>query len=119
MVASTRTTPETAWLPTSEPVGTPRTTCASLPALNTYGAPFGDGGDWSLLLYTDGLIEGWSGLADGDRLGVEGLSALLAARERDHPAALPLWLISQAEQRNGGPLADDVALLLMLPSRQL
>jgi len=75
--------------------------------------------DWSLLLYTDGLIEGWSGLADDDRLGVEGLSALLAGRERDHPAALPLWLISQAEQRNGGPLADDVALLLMLPKRQL
>jgi serine phosphatase RsbU (regulator of sigma subunit) len=75
-------------------------------------------GDWSLLLYTDGLIEGGSGRADGERLGVEGLSELLAGRERDHPAALPLWLVSQAEQRNGGPMADDVAVLLMLPNTQ-
>jgi serine phosphatase RsbU (regulator of sigma subunit) len=70
-------------------------------------------GGWSLLLYTDGLIEGRSGAPGGERLGVDGLSELLAARERDQPAALPLWLLSQAEQRNGGPLADDVALLLM------
>jgi len=75
-------------------------------------------GDWSLLLYTDGLIEGWSGRPDGERLGVEGLSELLAVRERDHPAGLPLWLVSQAEQRNGGPMADDVAVLLMLPNTQ-
>ncbi len=73
-------------------------------------------GDWSLLLYTDGLIEGWSGLADGERLGVEGLTGILATRDRGQPAALPLWLVSQAEQRNGGPLADDVALLLMSPN---
>src|SRR5438067_519887 len=43
-MASTSTTPETAWLPASDPSGAPRTTFASLPALNTYGAPFGEGG---------------------------------------------------------------------------
>ncbi|GAA2519104.1 PP2C family protein-serine/threonine phosphatase [Pilimelia columellifera] len=72
------------------------------------------GEDWSLLLFTDGLIEGHGGQA-GERLGVEGLCALL-----DSPAAadvdrrsLPDWLISQAEDRNGGPLTDDVAVLLV------
>src|SRR3954452_25314792 len=43
-MASTTTTPETAWLPASEPFGTPSTTFALPPTLNTYGAPFGDGG---------------------------------------------------------------------------
>jgi hypothetical protein len=29
--------------------------------------------------------------------------------------ALPLWLVGQAEQHNGGPLSDDVAVLLISP----
>jgi len=70
--------------------------------------------DWSLLLYTDGLIEGHTG--DGaERLDVEGLCRVL-----DEPsaatvplAALPAWLVGRAEQANGGPLADDVAMLLI------
>ncbi|MEU4243549.1 SpoIIE family protein phosphatase [Actinoplanes sp. NPDC026619] len=70
--------------------------------------------DWSLLMYTDGLIEGHTGNGV-ERLDVDGLCALL-----DEPAgpgvplpALPAWLVGRAEQANGGPLADDVAMLLI------
>jgi len=72
------------------------------------------GPDWSLLMYTDGLIEGHTGVG-AERLDVPGLCALLA-----EPAAatvalpeLPAWLVGRAEQANGGPLADDVAMLLI------
>jgi serine phosphatase RsbU (regulator of sigma subunit) len=72
------------------------------------------GSDWSLLMYTDGLIEGHTGVGS-ERLDVDGLCALL-----DEPAAtkvplpaLPAWLVGRAEQANGGALADDVAMLLI------
>src|SRR3954469_45124 len=72
------------------------------------------GDDWSLLMYTDGLIEGHTGVGN-ERLDVNGLCGLL-----DEPAgrgvplpALPAWLVGRAEQANGGPLADDVAMLLI------
>ncbi|MFC3386801.1 PP2C family protein-serine/threonine phosphatase [Couchioplanes azureus] len=72
------------------------------------------GDDWSLLMYTDGLIEGHTGNGN-ERLDVEGLCGLLAQpAARDVPlAALPAWLVGRAEQGNGGPLADDVAMLLI------
>ena len=72
------------------------------------------GDDWSLLMYTDGLIEGRTGLGD-ERLDVAGLCRLLAGPvASDVPlAALPAWLVGQAELANGGPLADDVAMLLI------
>ncbi|MGW5558820.1 PP2C family protein-serine/threonine phosphatase [Micromonospora sp. NPDC003944] len=73
-----------------------------------------DTDDWSLLMYTDGLIEGRVG-AGNERLDVPGLSGLL-----DEPAnrsvtlpELPAWLVGRAERLNGGPLADDVAMLLV------
>jgi serine phosphatase RsbU (regulator of sigma subunit) len=72
------------------------------------------GDDWSLLMYTDGLIEGHTGVGN-ERLDVDGLSGLLAepaAAEVPLPA-LPAWLVGRAEQANGGPLADDVAMLLI------
>ncbi|MEU8084480.1 fused response regulator/phosphatase [Micromonospora sp. NPDC049101] len=73
-----------------------------------------DTDDWSLLMYTDGLIEGRVGVGN-ERLDVPGLSGLLdepANREVSLPA-LPAWLVGRAEQINGGPLADDVAMLLV------
>jgi serine phosphatase RsbU (regulator of sigma subunit) len=78
-------------------------------------------GDWSLLLYTDGLIEGWATPERTERLDVAGLCALLAGRdEAAIPAAeLPTWLVGRAEEHNGGPLADDVAVLLITPERSL
>ncbi|MEE6260257.1 fused response regulator/phosphatase [Plantactinospora sonchi] len=70
--------------------------------------------DWSLLMYTDGLIEGRVGDGD-DRLDVPGLTELMAQpRTREVPLPrLPGWLVERAEEGNGGPLADDVAMLLV------
>ena len=72
-------------------------------------------GDWALLVYTDGLIEGRDGGDTDNRLGVDGLCALLSEyRDRvTTPSELPPWLFAQAEARNGEPLADDVAMLLL------
>jgi serine phosphatase RsbU (regulator of sigma subunit) len=72
--------------------------------------------DWALLVYTDGLIEGRVG--DG-RLGVGGLARLVAAHRRTGAplADLPAWLVAEAEERNGDPLADDVAMLLLTGNR--
>jgi serine phosphatase RsbU (regulator of sigma subunit) len=71
-----------------------------------------DSDDWSLLMYTDGLIEGRVGAGD-ERLDVPGLVDLVESA-RDMPLAdLPGWLVSRAEGGNGGPLADDVAMLLV------
>jgi serine phosphatase RsbU (regulator of sigma subunit) len=75
------------------------------------------GEDWALLLYTDGLIEGRSG-SDDRRLDITGLHALIdQARAGGVPLdRLPSWLAERAELANGGPLADDVAMLLLRPA---
>ena len=75
------------------------------------------GPNWALLLYTDGLIEGRAGGCDA-RLEVSGLHALIAHADAAgvSRARLPGWLASQAEEANGGPLADDVAMLLLTPA---
>ena len=73
-------------------------------------------GAWALLLYTDGLIEGHREARD--RLGEEPLRALVAERlaGRD-PAGDPgealERLVEHVESLHGGPLQDDVALLLL------
>jgi serine phosphatase RsbU (regulator of sigma subunit) len=67
--------------------------------------------DWRLLLYTDGLIEGYTG-DDGERLGDDGLLTVLnddADAETDLDA-----LTAEVIRRNAGPLTDDLALLLMM-----
>ncbi|HEY2674493.1 MAG TPA: SpoIIE family protein phosphatase [Rugosimonospora sp.] len=73
------------------------------------------GQNWAVLLYTDGLIEGRIPDEPDGRLGIDGLTALVRAYRRrgGSLAGLPDWLVSQAEERNGGPLADDVAMLLL------
>jgi serine phosphatase RsbU (regulator of sigma subunit) len=72
------------------------------------------GDDWSLLMYTDGLIEGRTG-SGIERLDVDGLCKLLDEPDaREIPlTGLPAWLVGRADQGNGGPLTDDVAMLLI------
>ena len=71
--------------------------------------------DWSLLVYTDGLVEGYASPAGEDRLDVAGLCDLLTdPRARQMPVdQLTRWLFEQAGEANGGPLADDVAMLML------
>jgi serine phosphatase RsbU (regulator of sigma subunit) len=70
--------------------------------------------EWAVLLYTDGLIEGRQH-GGPDRLGVEGLTQRLRETGLDRSgweAGLEATL-AWAEKENGGPLADDVALMLL------
>ena len=73
---------------------------------------------WSILLFTDGVIEG--GVDGGlDRLGEDGLKRLIA----DYLGRRPGWrgdphqllreLMARAEALNGEALGDDVAMLLV------
>lgn len=71
----------------------------------------------SLLLYTDGLIEGRIGRG-AERLGVEGLMRLLgAAHARTHAAGFGEQLlgeiVSEAQRLNDGDLTDDLAAVLL------
>jgi serine phosphatase RsbU (regulator of sigma subunit) len=73
---------------------------------------------WTILLYTDGIIEGRIG-PGSERLGEAGLQRLIAEQIahqpnwRDEPRALLDALIADAERLNGGALSDDVAMLLV------
>ncbi|MFI8088279.1 PP2C family protein-serine/threonine phosphatase [Streptomyces sp. NPDC086080] len=72
------------------------------------------GAEWSLMLYTDGLIEGRVG-DTGERLGQEGmvdmirrqLAAGLSGEELLRTA------VNEVRDLNGGELTDDVAVLLL------
>jgi serine phosphatase RsbU (regulator of sigma subunit) len=69
---------------------------------------------WTLLLFTDGLIEGRVGQGS-ERLGVAGLTDAIAAlggADRDVHELLD-ELLEHVETLNGGPHADDVAALLL------
>jgi serine phosphatase RsbU (regulator of sigma subunit) len=72
---------------------------------------------WSLLLFTDGLIEGRVG-AGPDRLGAEGLldMCLELGVGPDAPSAVR-GLVDRAQTLNGGHLSDDVALVLVTHNR--
>lgn len=79
-------------------------------------------GDWSLLLYTDGLIEGRIGRG-AERLGPERLVELLQERGlrevvRGRDAGLLLDdLVSEVETLHGGELTDDLAMVLVTARR--
>jgi serine phosphatase RsbU (regulator of sigma subunit) len=78
---------------------------------------------WTLLLYTDGIVEGRIG-AGSERLGVDGLCRLLSAQLsarpawREHAHELLAGLLAETEAMNAGPLGDDVALLLVGSARE-
>ena len=69
---------------------------------------------WAVLLYTDGLIEGRRRHSD-ERLGIDGLMA----RVREDGFEANGWeagldaTLAWVEEQHGGPLADDVALMLL------
>jgi serine phosphatase RsbU (regulator of sigma subunit) len=67
---------------------------------------------WALLLHTDGLIEG-RGPVPGQPLWEEGLLDVLAEERGTDLEALPARLVERAMGFNGGPLVDDVAILLL------
>jgi len=72
------------------------------------------GREWSLMLYTDGLIEGRTG--EGlERLGQDGMVEMvrrqLAAGLRGE--ALLRAAVNEVRELNGGELTDDVAVLLL------
>lgn len=77
------------------------------------------GASWSLMLYTDGLIEGHVG-DSGDRLGQDGMVDLvrrLLARGL-HGEGLLRAAVNEARDLNGGELTDDVAVLLLDRDRE-
>ncbi|WP_394432878.1 PP2C family protein-serine/threonine phosphatase [Streptomyces sp. SGAir0957] len=72
------------------------------------------GSSWSLMLYTDGLIEGRIGEGN-QRLGQEGMLELIRRRQADGLGGEELLEAAMNEVRdlNGGDLTDDVAILLL------
>jgi serine phosphatase RsbU (regulator of sigma subunit) len=79
------------------------------------GIPIGLDGSWSILLYTDGLIEGRIGKGS-ERLGSEGLMDLITDA-LGGPAKSGEELLDQVIDRvrelNGGDLDDDLAVLAL------
>jgi serine phosphatase RsbU (regulator of sigma subunit) len=73
---------------------------------------------WTLMLYTDGMVEGRIGAGD-ERLGEERLVEMIArlvassASWPDDAQELLDRLIAEVEQLNGEPLTDDLAVLLL------
>lgn len=104
------TTPQALQAPVRPPLGLIET--STWPAARIELPP-----EWSLLLYTDGLIEGRVGLGH-ERLGTSALVRLLAEQTArpaggDDPAGLVDRLITEVEALNGGPMSDDIAVLLL------
>ena len=107
--------------PTSPPLGLGR-------VQHWPGTQVGLDGSWSVLLYTDGLIEGRIGKGS-ERLGSEGLMDLIRAALRTAPhaegdgetgaAGMPAddvlldRVIEHVRELNGGDLDDDLAILAL------
>ncbi|MGK5545462.1 PP2C family protein-serine/threonine phosphatase [Streptomyces sp. URMC 127] len=72
------------------------------------------GGLWSLLMYTDGLIEGRIG-AGARRLGQEGMVELISRRLAEGLRGEELLdaTVAEVQALNGGELTDDLAVLLL------
>src|SRR5580693_3047467 len=79
------------------------------------GIPIRIDGSWSILLYTDGLIEGRIGKGS-ERLGSEGLMDLIrdSLGAQDNPGEELLdQVIDRVRELNGGDLDDDLAVLAL------
>jgi serine phosphatase RsbU (regulator of sigma subunit) len=73
------------------------------------------GGTWSLMMYTDGLIEGRVGPVGTQRLGQDGMVAMINRQLAEGLAGEELLeaAVAQVRELNGGELTDDVAVLLL------
>ncbi|MGW6685787.1 PP2C family protein-serine/threonine phosphatase [Streptomyces sp. NPDC054961] len=72
------------------------------------------GGTWSLMLYTDGLIEGRIG-AGRERLGQDGMVEMINRHLNAGLSGEGLLeaAVTEARRLNGGELTDDVAVVLL------
>ncbi|MEU2439042.1 fused response regulator/phosphatase [Streptomyces rubradiris] len=72
------------------------------------------GPEWSLMLYTDGLIEGRVGV-DGERLGQDGMVEMIRRQlaEGLRGEELLRAAVHEVRELNGGELTDDVAVVLL------
>ncbi|MFI1031937.1 PP2C family protein-serine/threonine phosphatase [Streptomyces sp. NPDC020951] len=72
------------------------------------------GAEWSLMLYTDGLIEGRIG-EGRERLGQDGMLEMIRRQlsEGLGGEALLRAAVNEVRQLNGGELTDDVAVVLL------
>jgi serine phosphatase RsbU (regulator of sigma subunit) len=79
------------------------------------------GDNWTVLMFTDGLIEGRTG-AGAERLGTDGLIENIEAALRATPSGQPGdrrrrdeqlldQMVSRVRELNGGELDDDLAIL--------
>lgn len=79
-----------------------------------------DPGD-TVVLYSDGLTEGWAAAGNRERLGDDALCAVAGAQARrlpgwrQDPGMLIDATIAAVQDANGGPLADDAAMLVIAP----
>ncbi|MFD9428016.1 PP2C family protein-serine/threonine phosphatase, partial [Streptomyces sp. NPDC060054] len=73
------------------------------------------GGSWSLMMYTDGLIEGRIGPTGTQRLGQDGMVAMINAQLDRGLGGEELLeaAVTHVRELNGGELTDDVAVLLL------
>ncbi|MCX4675381.1 fused response regulator/phosphatase [Streptomyces sp. NBC_01433] len=73
------------------------------------------GGSWSLMMYTDGLIEGRVGPTGTQRLGQDGMVAMINAQLDRGLGGEELLeaAVTHVRELNGGELTDDVAVLLL------
>jgi serine phosphatase RsbU (regulator of sigma subunit) len=71
-------------------------------------------GSWTLLMYTDGLIEGRVGRGS-ERLGTEGLVRLAVRARGESLSGEPLIdrLVTEVEALNGEALTDDLAIVMV------
>ena len=73
-------------------------------------------GEWSIFLYTDGLIEGRAAPGSTERFGADRLAASIARRGRTVLADEDLGsLLDEIRGANGGPLTDDVVAFSFAP----
>ncbi|MHA5052262.1 PP2C family protein-serine/threonine phosphatase [Streptomyces sp. SD15] len=72
------------------------------------------GGEWSLMLYTDGLIEGRVGEGN-QRLGQDGMVDMIRRQLSQGMEGEQLLraAVNEVRELNGGELTDDVAVLLL------